>query len=673
VPARTPTTRPRGHLARGALIALLLHGQILVPLVIATFFLAHREEAERAEEVDVGFEDVKPEELPHDLPPLDDTPPPSEPAPRRRDQREKPAEADKRPKPEKPPEPTPTKPPEVQAEKPPQPPAPPAPPPPAPNPKLHEKSVDLDNDKDVEAPKDAKLLAQKNNRAEVETRAEKTNLEREQKGEEASATDKPSPPDEAQKSPGDSKNKIAELDDVKSKAGRAAPEDTPHTDPDSAPTPENQPLRSPVLSLRSVAPRGHEITPETVDPSLPRDPAGILAAPTRRGAFADDEADRAHSRSGKRIRLALSGKDYEYLFGAESKADRQLAEKVRSTRMGKFARRTAQIRSALENFLPEVRPGNQTALNTRAAPFAAFIARMHRNIHKLWGFGALEEWDELPRSSPFNNEALLTTVEIVLGGDGSIDKVSVIQPSGYVAYDAAAVDTVYSAGPYPEPPSVIRSGNGKIYIHWRFFRDGRQCATSGVDYFILNNAEAMADGQRSGAGAAAPDAPGGARGGGRASSSLETAPGRGVALAPAPGGGPTAQQPLVNPPQVLPDQNAGARVARAWFASYTRGDVDGLTSTAVFPFRTSLTGTVKSRDELADLLRGLLAESPHRAIGSVSVDTGGGLRRQMGKLPSGLDDGSGALFALAEADGDKLVLVLKKTQRGWQPQGLIRL
>ena len=88
MPARTPTTRPRGHLARGALIALLVHGQILVPLVIATFFLAHREEAERAEEVDVGFEDVKPEDLPHDLPPLDDTPPPSEPAPRRRDQRE---------------------------------------------------------------------------------------------------------------------------------------------------------------------------------------------------------------------------------------------------------------------------------------------------------------------------------------------------------------------------------------------------------------------------------------------------------------------------------------------------------------------------------------------------------------------------------------------------------
>ena len=135
----------------------------------------------------------------------------------------------------------------------------------------------------------------------------------------------------------------------------------------------------------------------------------------------------------------------------------------------------------------EVKPGNQTALNTRAAPFAAFIARMHRNIHKLWGYGALEDWDDLPPNSPFNDDTLATVVEIVLNRDGSVEKVSIVKPSRYLAYDAAAIDTVYSAGPYPEPPREIRSKNGKIYVHWSFFRDARQCATSGVDYFILNN------------------------------------------------------------------------------------------------------------------------------------------------------------------------------------------
>ena len=61
--------------------------------------------------------------------------------------------------------------------------------PPMPKPELpkpvdrsHQKMVDLDNDKQVEPPPDAKYLAQKNNRAEVETRATDTNLQKAQKG-----------------------------------------------------------------------------------------------------------------------------------------------------------------------------------------------------------------------------------------------------------------------------------------------------------------------------------------------------------------------------------------------------------------------------------------------------------------------------------------------------------
>src|SRR5678815_1715955 len=115
------------------------------------------------------------------------------------------------------------------------------------------------------------------------------------------------------------------------------------------------------------------------------------------------------------------------------------------------------------------------AERTRAAPFAAFVARMHRSIHVLWGFGALEDWDELSSSNPFNNYNLETTLEIVLNPDGTVDKVTVIRTSGYLPYDAAAIDVAYTAGPYPDPPRRRRSANGKIYLHWRFFRDYRQC------------------------------------------------------------------------------------------------------------------------------------------------------------------------------------------------------
>jgi hypothetical protein len=68
-----------------------------------------------------------------------------------------------------------------------------------------------------------------------------------------------------------------------------------------------------------------------------------------------------------------------------------------------------------------------------------------------------------------------------------------VRASGYLPFDAAAIDVAFNAGPYPDPPRAIRSANGKIYVHWQFHRDERQCATSGVDYFILDNPPAGAD------------------------------------------------------------------------------------------------------------------------------------------------------------------------------------
>ena len=193
------------------------------------------------------------------------------------------------------------------------------------------------------------------------------------------------------------------------------------------------------------------------------------------------------------MKLAFTAKDYEYLFGADAAAERKLAQQARSTHQGKFEKRLARVKSAVENFIPEVCPGNQTALNTRAAPFAAYIARMHRSIHELWGFGQLEEWDEKSGSSPFNNQNLVTELEIVLNGDGTVDRVGVVRTSGLTAYDVAAVDVVYSAGPTPirRGPSAPRTG--RSISTGTFYRDGRQCSPAFADPYILENASAAAD------------------------------------------------------------------------------------------------------------------------------------------------------------------------------------
>lgn len=144
--------------------------------------------------------------------------------------------------------------------------------------------------------------------------------------------------------------------------------------------------------------------------------------------------------------------------------------------------------SPLDNVVPEVQAGNQTALNSRKHPFAQYIAAMHREIHAEWGEGVLRRWDSLPSTHAWNDFSLWTRVEIVLWPSGEIDSVKTIRRSGNSSFDGVARNSVYNAGPYPNAPEQILSGNGKVYIHWAFHRNAYACGTFGAEPFILDNA-----------------------------------------------------------------------------------------------------------------------------------------------------------------------------------------
>jgi TonB family protein len=698
--SQRPVLRVRGHLPRGALLSLLLHVHLLVPIGLAAWVYGGRQqaarEAQRAQEMDVEFQDATAAELPKDLPsiepPAEELEPPKPPPPKadRKPERKlaekKAADAN-----------------EVVAKPEPEVEVPPLPPMPKPERKAHEKMVDLDNDKEVEPPPDAKYLAQKNNRADVETRATDTNLQKAQRGEGA-ASEKSERDD---RETGADKEKVAELEDRKSALGRKAPEVTPHDNPEVAQQSKDDTRKS-LLALRDPAKRSHELTPETVDLSLPRAADGEVAQPRppMRGA----NSDPSRQRNGDRVKLALSDQDMEYLFGAEAEAERRLAQTQRSTRLGKFQRNAARVRSSLENFIPEVRPGNQTALNTRAAPFAAYIAKMHRSIHKLWGFGALEDWDELPSSSPLNNYKLSSTLEMVLNRDGTVDKVTVVRASGYLPFDAAAIDVAFNAGPYPDPPRAIRSANGKIYVHWQFHRDERQCATSGVDYFILDNPPAGAD--RSVVAEAPPEAPhpvaappanaspAGASGGGApaaanpAAASTTSNDGglrrlrrfddkrhrakmqrldEEVAMAEQHDGAPSPPPAAPAPAPARTNDPAARGVAERWFKMLAAGDASTLAEMCALPFKTSGKDVTK-RSALTAMLTDLAGEEKRSRAPVVELYTTAGLRAAIGKLPANVDDGSGAqLYGLASnGPRDALILILAKRGGNWRPVGLVR-
>ena len=507
MPQRPSDTRARASLSRGALLSLLLHVHLLVPLGDRGLDLRRaREEARaRARRSTSRSRTSTAAELPKDLPPIEPPPPTScEPpkppssrsAERRRSPRRRPPnEAGRAPRQKPKPEP------EVAV--------PPMPPMPraaaaaaARAAQGHEKMVDLDNDKEVEPPPDAKYLAQKNNRADEETRATDTNLEKAQKGEQAASA--PSERDDPRSAPTRRRSPSSRTRSRRWAARRPTSRRT--TNPELARSQAEAAARKSLLALRDPAPRAHELTPETADPSLPRAADGEIAQP--RAAVRGADSDPPRQANGKRVKLALSRQGLRVPVRRRRRGRAPAgAEAAVDARQGKFQQRAG----ARAGRAGELHPRGQARQPDRAQHARRAVRRVHRahapeHPQAVGLRRSSRTGTRCPGSSPLNNPNLLDDAR-----DGAEPRRHRRQGHDRARVRATCRSTrrrstsPISAGPYPDPPREIRSANGKIYVHWRFYRDERQCATSGVDYFILDNppADARQAGGRGRAGGAA--------------------------------------------------------------------------------------------------------------------------------------------------------------------------
>jgi TonB family protein len=186
--------------------------------------------------------------------------------------------------------------------------------------------------------------------------------------------------------------------------------------------------------------------------------------------------------------LRLSFSQFEQAFGeADLKEQRDAyLEQHRSRAAGSGAERQRmwrEFRAAIENYVPQVQPGRQTALNAAADPFAQYLAVVHRRIHREFADGFLRS---LPLAGgPFGDPTLHAELEIVINGDGNIHRVGIAQSSGFLPFDYGAFNAVMRAAPYATPPRKILSGDGRVYVHWGFYRNERQCGTFNARPFIL--------------------------------------------------------------------------------------------------------------------------------------------------------------------------------------------
>ena len=323
---------------------------------------------------------------------------------------------------------------------------------------------------------------------------------------------------------------------------------------------------------------------------------------------------------------------------------------------------------------------------------------MHRSIHKLWGFGQLEDWDELSGSSPLNNSNLATTLEMVLNRDGTVEKVGVVRMSGYLPFDAAAVDVVYSARAVPRsaardslagrqdlPAVDLPPRRAPVHARVRPPRHpGREPERQPARRATIPRPPVGCHTRPSPPHRRLPR-PGSTGEGGprrlrrfddsrhqagvqRLNEEVAAAEGHdGHAHGPPQ---PEAAAPAA-PPAARATDPAARAVAERWFKALGKGDIAALTGMSVVPFKTSGKDVTK-RDVLSAMLKDLMRED----VGTLSVQvfSTAGLRAAIGKLPPNVDDGTGGqLYALASGGhNDTLILILAQRGGSWKPVGLVR-
>lgn len=180
---------------------------------------------------------------------------------------------------------------------------------------------------------------------------------------------------------------------------------------------------------------------------------------------------------------------YEQMF---AQRDVEASERARENGRGKvlfknYEKTKQGVRASLESFGHDVRPGNHTGVNPKSGAFGSYIGVIHRKIHARWANGYLMDLDlREPPGSAMNDPTLNAKLEfVILAETGELEAVNIVNSSGQVRFDAQAIAIAHSTGPHPNPPAELVSPNGKVYVHWNFWRDQRQCGVFGASIFIV--------------------------------------------------------------------------------------------------------------------------------------------------------------------------------------------
>ena len=121
-------------------------------------------------------------------------------------------------------------------------------------------------------------------------------------------------------------------------------------------------------------------------------------------------------------------------------------------------------------YVQGLKQGETSALNTKEFIFFSYFERVRRQLDQTWQpmvRGQIERIYKTGRHLASQTDFVTRTM-ITLNSKGEIVRVQLLEESGAVDLDSAAVGALNKAGPYPNPPKGLLDENGNAQIRWDF-------------------------------------------------------------------------------------------------------------------------------------------------------------------------------------------------------------
>jgi len=125
--------------------------------------------------------------------------------------------------------------------------------------------------------------------------------------------------------------------------------------------------------------------------------------------------------------------------------------------------------SSTDDYLPNIKEGPETALNTREFKFYSYFERIKDRLRMYWEPELTQRVQRIyAQGKDIGDQDLITKLTIVLNKKGELSKIKIIRNSGVEDVDSAAVKAFELAAPFPNPPSGMVDQDGNVYLTWSF-------------------------------------------------------------------------------------------------------------------------------------------------------------------------------------------------------------